>query len=217
MYRHPAQTPRRPLRSIVLLSSSEGWAVGDSDANGHPTILHGTSLDSSPQWTQIPVNQVTPTGVASVNGGLNSITFATSGGNLWAVGASGVAAFCQNNCSSMSSSIWSTTTSPLTGAATPYQLNSVFMDSDSDGWAVGQNPSGAPILIQWNGYSWTQAASVLPIVTAPLYGVAMSGSSNAWAVGGTSTNVPSTLYFNGNSWTGVAAPSCPPAFSSLHS
>lgn len=196
------------LRSIVLLSSSEGWAVGDSDANGHPTILHGTSLDSSPQWTQIPVNQVTPAGIAS-GVGLNSITFATSGGNLWAVGASGVAAFCQNNCSSMSGSIWSTTTSPLTGAATPYQLNSVYMDSDSDGWAVGQaNPTGAPVLIQWNGYSWTQAASVLPIVTAPLYGVAMSGSSNAWAVGGTSTNVPSTLYFNGNSWTGVAAPSC---------
>lgn len=204
--------PTRPLRSIVLLSSSEGWAVGDSDANGHPTILHGTSLDSSPQWTQIPVNQVTPTGLAS-DVGLNSITFATSGANLWAVGASGVAAFCQNNCSSMSSSIWSTTTSPLTGASlspTPYQLNSVYMDSDSDGWAVGQaNPSGAPVLIQWNGYSWTQAASVLPVVTAPLYGVAMSGSSNAWAVGGASTiTTPSTIYFNGNSWSGVAAPSC---------
>jgi len=204
----PCLDPTKTLRSVVLLSSSEGWAVGDSDANGHPAILHGTSLDSSPQWTQVPVNQVTPTGPVS-GIGLNSITFATSGGNLWAVGASGVAAFCQNNCSSMSSSIWSTTTSPLTGAATPYQLNSVYMDSDSDGWAVGQaNPLGAPVLIQWNGYSWTQAASVLPVVTAPLYGVAMSGSSNAWAVGGTSTNVPSTLYFNGNTWTGVAAPSC---------
>lgn len=203
----PCTDPTRPLRSIVLLSSSEGWAVGDSDANGHPTILHGTSLDSSPQWTQIPVNQVTPTGIAS-GVGLNSITFATSGGNLWAVGASGVAAFCQNNCSSMSSSIWSTTTSPLTGAAPPYQLNSVFMDSDSDGWAVGQaNPSGSPVVIQWNGYSWTQAASLIPIVTAPLYGVAMSGSSNAWAVGGTGTT-PSTISFNGNSWSGVAAPSC---------
>jgi hypothetical protein len=201
----PCTDPTRPLRSIVLLSSSEGWAVGDSDVNGHPTILHGTSLDSSPQWTQIPVNQVTPTGLAS-SVGLNSITFATSGGNLWAVGASGVAAFCQNNCSSMSGSIWSTTTSPLTGAAN-YQLNSVFMDGDSDGWAVGQNPSLGPYLIQWNGYSWTQAPSVLPIVTAPLYGVAMSGSSNAWAVGGTGTT-PSTIYFNGNSWTGVAAPGC---------
>ncbi|MGA2790061.1 MAG: hypothetical protein ABSF00_04745 [Candidatus Bathyarchaeia archaeon] len=203
----PCLDPSVTLRSIVMLSSSEAWAVGDSDANGNPTILHGTSLDSTPQWTQIPVNQVTPKGLAS-SVGLNSITFAPTGGNLWAVGASGVAAFCQSNCSSMSGSLWSTTTSPLTGTTTPYQLNSVFMDSDSDGWAVGQaNPSGAPAILQWNGYSWTQAASVSPLVTAPLYGVSMSGSSNAWAVGGASAT-PSTIYFNGNVWSGVAAPSC---------
>jgi len=202
----PCTDPTRPLRSIVLLSSSEGWAVGDSDSNGHPVILHGTSLDSSPLWTQIPVNQVTPNGLPS-SVGLNSVTFATSGNNLWAVGASGIAAFCQNNCSSMSGSIWSTTTSPLTGSATGHQLNAVFMDSDSDGWAVGSNDLGAEVLYQWNGYSWTQAPSVSTITTAPLYGIYMQGSSNAWAVGGTGT-VASTLYYNGNTWQGLAAPSC---------
>lgn len=193
------------LRSIVLLSSSEGWAVGDADAQGHPTIVHGVSLDSSPSWTPIPVNQVTPTGTPS-GVGLNAVTFATSGGNVWAVGAGGVAAFCQNNCSSASGSIWSTTTSPLTGSASVL-LSSVFMDSDSDGWAVGTNALGAQALIQWNGYSWTQAPFVSPITTAPLFGVYMQGSSNAWAVGGTGT-VASTLYFDGNTWTGKMVPAC---------
>ena len=42
-----ASCTTQSLRSIVLLSSSEGWAVGDADASG-ATILHGTSLDSSP-------------------------------------------------------------------------------------------------------------------------------------------------------------------------
>ena len=204
----PCSDPSLSLRSIVLLSSSEGWAVGDSDSNGHPVILHGTSLDSSPTWTQIPTSQVTPNGIPStVNGGLNSVTFATSGNNLWAVGASGIAAFCQNNCSSGYGSIWSTTTSPLTGSGTGHQLNSVFMDSDNDGWAVGSNDAGGPVLFQWNGYSWTQAASIGSITTSPLYGVYMQGSSNAWAVGGTAS-VASTLYYNGNTWEGLATPSC---------
>ena len=204
----PCLDPTKNLRSIVLLSSSEGWAVGDSDSNGHPAILHGTSLDSLPVWTQIPVSQVTPTGLAAApNTGLNSVTFAPSGSNIWAVGASGIAAFCQNNCGSVSGAIWSTTTSPLTGTPTGHQLHSVFMDSDSDGWAVGENDLGGPVLFQWNGYSWTQGASIIPLVTSPLFGVYMQGSSNAWAVGGVG-GVASTLYFNGNSWAGVAAPGC---------
>lgn len=204
----PCTTPTITLRSIVLLSSSEAWAVGDADASGVPVILHGTSLDSSPVWTQIPPNQVTPTGVPS-GVGLNSVTFATSGGSVWAVGAGGVVTFCVNNCSSVSGAIWGAITSPLTGSTTA-ELNSVFMDSDTDGWAVGSNiasPPG-PYLIRWNGYSWTQAPAVSPITTSPLFGVYMQGSSNAWAVGGTASLVPSTLYYDGNTWTGRSVPVC---------
>ena len=196
------------LRSIVLLSSSEGWAVGDSDVSGIPALVHGTALDSSPVWTLIPSNQITPNGIAS-GVGLNSVTFATSGGNVWAVGARGVAAFCQNNCNSVSGAIWSTTTSPLMGGPFP-RLNSVFMDSDNDGWAVGENNLGLQALYRWNGYSWTQAPSVSPITSAPLFGVYMQGSSNAWAVGGVlaGPGPASTLYYDGNTWTGRIAPAC---------
>jgi len=191
------------LRSIVMLSTSEAWAVGDGDAAGAaPAILHGTTLDSVPTWTRVPINQV------ASSGGLDSVTFATSGGNIWAVGKSGVATFCLTNCGSVSSSIWSTTTSPNT-----LQLDSVFMPSDSDGWAVGTpDPvTNEPSVLRWDGgsFSWTKAPSVLPLATPTfLLGVYLSSGSNGWAVGGTPGPGPATLWYNGNSWSGEPVPAC---------
>jgi hypothetical protein len=194
-----ASCTAQTLRSIVLLSSSEGWAVGDADGLG-ATILHGTSLDSAPQWTRIDVSQI------ATLLGLNSVTFATSGGNLWAVGAFGVAAFCQSNCSSRSDSIWSTTTSP----SSP-ELRSVFMDSDSDGWAVGvRDSTGNPTILHWDGgtFSWTRPKSVTPLVNpTDLNGVYLSGGSNGWAVG-TAAGGPSALYWDGNTWSGKPVGPC---------
>jgi hypothetical protein len=193
------------LRSIVMTSSSEGWIVGDANG-GAATILHGTSLDSSSSavWSPIVSTQVTS------NVGLNSVTFATSGGNLWAVGASGVAAFCLNNCGSQSGAIWATTSSPLGGSYV--QLNSVAMDSDTDGWAVGQlGPlhTSPPVVMQWNGYSWNTAILSSSLGSTPLLGVALSGGSNGWAVGALGvTGKPSTVYWNGNSWQTVTSSSC---------
>lgn len=188
------------LNSIVLLSSSEGWVVGDSA--GGAMVLHGTSLDSTPQWTRLPVNQVaTPLG-------LDSVTFATSGGNIWAVGESGVAAFCLSNCGSQSSAIWSTTTSPNT-----FDLNSVFMVSDSDAWAVGSPDAvGSPTILRWNGgtFSWTRAPFVSPLASpAVLLGVYLSGGSSGWAVGTAAGGTAhATLWYDGNTWTGKTVPAC---------
>ena len=200
------------LRSIVMVSASEAWAVGDSDAGG-PTVVHGTSLDSAPTWTRIPVNQI----AVAAPIGLNAVVFAPSGGNIWAVGASGVAAFCLSNCGSVSGAIFSTTTSPQRP-----NLNSVFMVSDSDGFAVGDpDAAGNPTIIRWNGgtFSWTRAPAVLPLASpAALFGVYMTGSSSAWAVGGVSPGfaTASTLYFDGNTWTGRTVPACGCALRSVY-
>jgi hypothetical protein len=193
-----AGTTTNHLRSIVLLGSSEAWAVGDADSTG-ATVLHGTSLDSTPTWVRLPVNQVaTPLG-------LNSVTFATSGGNIWSVGKAGVAAFCLKDCGSTSGAIWSTNTSP-----NPIELDSVFMVSDSDGWAVGaadpSDPiSGKPTVLRWDGgsFSWTRAPFVAPLINpTSLNSVYLSGGSSGWAVGGTPTPAPSTLWWDGNQWNG---------------
>lgn len=181
------------LRSITLLSSSEGWIVGDQ-LNGVATIIHGTSLDSAPNWQKIPVNQV------SSAPGLNSVTFASSGGNIWAAGNAGVAGFCFSNCSSPDGAIWSTTTSPAL-----YDVNAVFMSGDSDAFAVGNLDSSLnPTFLRWDGgtYSWRRAAFVSPVTIAPLYGIFQTSGSAAWAVGGTGPGVPSTFWYDGNTWTG---------------
>ena len=190
----PCSDATTVLNSIVLSSSSEGWAAGAAAGGaGRAVILHGTSLDSAPAWTEIPVNQV------ATSLGLNSITFAPNGGNLWAVGFAGVAAFCLSNCGSVFGSIWSTTTSPRS-----VNLNSVFMTGDNDGWAVGDPESGAPTVLRWNGFSWTRGSVATPL-NLPLYGVYLSGGSNGWAVGGTVATL-ATFHFDGNTWTQITPP-----------
>jgi len=185
--------PTTLLTSIVLKSSSEGWAVGaDAAGAGVGVVLHGTSLDSAPVWTEIPASQV----ATSLR--LNSITFAPSGGNLWTVGSAGVAAFCLSNCGSTSGSIWSTTTSPRS-----VNLNSVFMTGGNDGWAVGDVESGFPTILKWNGFSWTRGSITGPAL--PLFGVYLSSDSNGWAVGGTAAQL-ATFHFDGNTWTQTATP-----------
>jgi len=189
------------LRSIVMLSSSEAWAVGDGDAPGlPPAILHGMSLDSAPSWTRIDISHI------AASNGLDSVTFATSGGNVWAVGKTGLAAFCLSNCGTQSDSIWSTTTSPNS-----LELDSVFMVSDSDGWAVGtpDPATNAPAILRWNGgsFSWTRAPAVYPAVNPSfLLGVYLSSGSTGWAVGGTPTYGPApvSMWYDGNTWTGKA-------------
>lgn len=206
LYAAPATCgPANNLRSIVLLSASEGWAVGDGDSAGaQPAILHGTSLDSVPSWTRIPIGQI------ASSGGLDSVTFATSGGNIWAVGKSGVATFCFANCGTPFGSIWSTTTSP-----NPNQLDSVFMPSDSDGWAVGAAdsvPPNEPTVLRWDGgtASWTRYQSVYTLNTPTnLLGVYLSSGSAGWAVGGVTPGpAPATLWYDGSKWQGELVPAC---------
>lgn len=195
------------LRSIVMLSSSEAYAVGDADALG-VTIVHGTSLDSAPTWRRIDVSQIALTvpAVPPPGPGLNSVTFAPSGGNLWAAGVSGAAAFCLSDCSSVSGAIWSTTTSPVNAG-----LNSVFMVSDSDGWAVGDaDAAGNPTILRWNGgsFSWTKGKALPSISPTSLFGVHLASGSSGWAVGGASPTVPSVLWYDGNTWTGKPVFAC---------
>lgn len=71
---------------------------------------------------------------------------------------------------------------------TTYPLNSVFMISGTDGWAVGYPGT----IIHWNGTGWSN-------VTSPtrrgLYSVFMVGSNDGWAVGDVGTIIR---------WTGTA-------------
>jgi photosystem II stability/assembly factor-like uncharacterized protein len=62
------------------------------------------------------------------------------------------------------------------------RLNSVFMVSSSEGWAVGDEGT----IIRWNGADWSNSTSPTDMA---LISVFMVGSDDGWAVGSLGTIV----------------------------
>ena len=146
-------TPRSYLRSVDMISSTNGWAVG----YGGLTIRWDGA-----NWTQIESPTNTP---------LESISV-ISETDAWAVGSnkydSGI--FHWNGTG------WSIVQSPeIVGTK---KLWSVDMVSSSDGWAVGDGG----IIISWDGVTWKNVPSPIP-AGKHLFSVNMVNSTDGWAVG----------------------------------
>jgi photosystem II stability/assembly factor-like uncharacterized protein len=178
----------KELRSIDMISSNNGWAIG---AQG--TILHwngtlwGTSSSPTSQNLYSVAMYDTYNGWAVGNGGTivhwngkNWLTTTSpitetlysidilSPTNAWAVGDAGKIIHWNGN-------FWLTAVSPTT-----QYLYSVDMVSENNGWAVG----GLGTIIHWDGNSWNMFTSPTSI---PLLAVAiMPGTNGAdgWAMGG---------------------------------
>ncbi len=213
------------LEGVVLVSSSEGWAVGSSSV-----ILHSTTLGTTNQWLALtsPGQTATASGISLIG-----VSFPGSG-NGWAVGTSGVILDTQNsNCgNAVLSPCWGGNTGILQSG----NLTSVFEISQSDAWAGGywDFASNLPALIHWDGTKWHRAQVAPPAQLAGnpfnITSIYMSGSSDGWAVGGiacptasgtnpcvTPTEVPFAIHWDGNSWTGSSAsqPVCTCALTSV--
>ena len=74
-------------------------------------------------------------------------------------------------------------------------LQSVFMFSATDGWAVGYYGT----VLHWNGSAWTKVTSP---TTYDLYSIAMVSATDGWAMGKNGT----ILHWNGSAWTKVTSP-----------
>ena len=163
-YITPAANPQ--LNSIYMLSSTEGWAVGDSRPTtdttlGLPAIFH---YDGS-TWNIVPAPKFPsfPSTQAAYN--LTSVTFGPPNNPIsrndgWAVGFNGTTGRCRagppltqplfqwsdsNPCQSVAlhwdGLTWRAETAGLSGPnAGP--LWAAFMVSSTDIWAVGQNEAG---------------------------------------------------------------------------
>jgi len=111
--------------------------------------------------------------------------------------------------SAFASGGWTPVPVPSTG--NNVVLSGVAAQSDSDGWAVGQQFVGAgqpqqpPVAYQWSGSAW----SLTPTPQLPMYGalqgVSASSAADAWAVGFTviGRHDRGTLVerWNGSSWS----------------
>jgi hypothetical protein len=100
--------------------------------------------------------------------------------------------------------------------AIPGWLEGVSADSATDAWAVGyyanvnSGVAAQPVIVHWDGASWSQVPSPNP-GSAELYGVSAFSPTNAWAVGSftNSANVGQTfiVHWDGASWSQVPSPS----------
>jgi len=87
----------------------------------------------------------------------------------------------------------------------------VSATSASDVWTAGEYTSNGevvqPLVLHWNGASWTHVASPHPagVFGSELFGVNALSPGDAWAVGeiighvGNSTTL--ILHWNGTAWT----------------
>jgi len=198
----------KALRGVSLVSSTEGWAVGNSGTllrwNGSawsdvavPTsnnLIGVDMLNGSEGWA-VGTNDILhftagnwvtvtkPTGAA-----LRSVSVVAAN-NAWAVGDNGVTL-------NWDGSKWNFVTSPTTRT-----LSSVFMLSNIDGWAVGGN-SGTPntsVILRWNGSVWSPVNSP---TTNPLNAVVMLSSNDGWAVGANGVIV----HWDGVAWSKLTSP-----------
>ncbi len=159
------------------ISPNDGWAVGVTSGT-EPTIIHWNGF----MWTK---------GVAiGVTNPLNSV-FMLSGGDAWTVGGGpNPTATCPvSPCPVIlhfTGGAWATVTPPPGS----YVLNSVFMVSSTEGWAVGGAGSINPVAIilhytvtggvgSWGIFPGPASYVALPALNS----VFMLGPTEGWAVG----------------------------------
>jgi len=145
------------------------WAVG-GDGGGSPALIrHSTDGVNFPSIGA---------GGAPLGTILRSI-FMLDNNHIWVVGSGSTILFSGNN-----GATWSLQ-SIAQPVLEPLNLRGVFFDSNNDGWAVGSDPLGYPVLVWYNGASWTQwTYPYLFFNAAPLRAVALTSSTNGLAVGG---------------------------------
>ena len=209
------------LKSIFMISSDEGWAVGEQawesascttpSTTCYPTgvILHYTVSGGVGTWAVFPA----PSSPSAVHG-LNSV-FMLDQNEGWAVGDN---ATILHYTVSGGVGTWNlVTVSGTPGLSPDANLTSIFMLSPTLGWAVGgiqaaNSFSAGPVLIYWDGTKWEPVAApaipggITPTghTSATLKSVFFTAPDDGWAVGFPGKNETSTLHWDGVEWRHVS-------------
>lgn len=198
------------LKSVFMVSSNEGWAVGEQVTSPYPTgiILHYTVTGGVGTWAVFPA----PSSPFAIHG-LNSV-FMLSQNEGWAVG---------DNATILHYTVtggvgtWNlVTVSGSPGLSSDANLTSIFLLTPTSGWAVGGiqatgSFSAGPVIIYWDGTKWeTVATPTIPggmspkgHTSATLKSVFFSAPNDGWAVGFPGKLVATILHWDGVSWEHV--------------
>jgi photosystem II stability/assembly factor-like uncharacterized protein len=199
------------LKSIFMVSSNEGWAVGEQVSAPHPTgiILHYTVSGGVGTWAIFPA----PSSPGTIPG-LNSV-FMLNQNEGWVTGDNATILHY-----TVTGGVGTWNLVAVSGTPTlssDANLTSVFMLSTTSGWAVGGiqangSFSAGPVIIYWDGTKWEPvAAPTIPggitavgHTSATLKSVYFAAPDDGWAVGFPGKLVATTLHWDGLAWRHVA-------------
>lgn len=178
------------LYGVFVVNPSLAFAVGDTgtmlrwDGTLWASILSGTPNTLRGVWMVSPTDGWAVGNLGSIvrwNGiawaaetsptpnQLNAVQALTST-DVWAVGNLGTILH-RNGLG------WTLVPSGVT-----QNLNSLYMLSDTEGWAVGASDGIAPVILFWDGLTWTRVFPI-PLVNLDLLDIWMVASQDGWSVG----------------------------------
>lgn len=227
-YISPPANPQ--LNSLYMLSSSEGWAVGDSRptinvTTGLPAIFHydGSTWNlvpapKIPDFPSLPLGRPSAYNLTSVTFGAPNLPISRNDG--WTVGFNNTILARVGLPNSLAlhwdGITWRTQVAGLSGInAGP--LWAAFMAGSTDVWAVGQDQAGVNgVFWHWTGVpglggGWNTPQG--PALGTPLYSVFMVSPTEGWAVGA----YGAIFHYFGGSWNSFTSPVSGPPGTSLRS
>ena len=216
---HASPPTSSNLNSLVILSPTDGWAVGDAG-----TILHfdGASWSPIPSGTTLNLYGISfglpsmpnPSAGFAVGGSGGTATALFWNGVSWSSSTTGLSSPSAARLVSVSAvssgdawavdvssgAFWHWSGTPGLGggwnAFSPATagLTSVFMTSATEGWAVGIGG----IIYHYASGGWT----LFSTVGITLNSIFMLGTNEGWAVG----NGGAIYHYSSGSWTGPVSP-----------
>ena len=191
-------TDNATLNKVSMLSYADGWAVGNNSAG---ELIYHWTVTPTPGWTRMAPSAAIPNvnlqGVHCVDANTCWAVGAASGGNATILQWTGTAPWFYPSAATLA---------PLLSPSVNAQLNSVWCNSASDCWAVGNN-SGGEFIARWlGGPRWTRMAVSGSIPNVNLWSVKCVATNDCWAVGAASGgNVVILRWIGGPAWSYAAA------------
>ncbi len=198
------QVGSNSLNAIDAISETDMWAVGGTYENsqGKALIMH---WDGS-IWKVFP-----SPGISGGSYTLKAIDARVSN-DVWAVGYHND--YVNNAFTSgmltmhWDGTEWKVVVTPFDNKSNSNELNSVYIVSENDVWAVGTDNIKA-VILHWNGQEWsnvtTDSLDQSPFVQSSLKDIYGTSANDIWAVG--SQNDKSlTLHWDGTKWSAWPSP-----------